>query len=93
MAGIFPVDVGPQYEGEVIRKGDMYVEFGGPTIKSKFELVTLKDVGEVEDQKIEIIGPDIGEMQEGSHANFKEIGTFRNIKSLGSYFLELLIIK
>ena len=66
MAGIFPVDVGPQYEGEVIRKGDMYVEFGGPTTKAKFELVTLKDVGEVEDQKIEIIGPDIGEMQEGS---------------------------
>jgi len=66
MAGIFPVDVGPQYEGEVIRKGDMYVEFGGPTTKAKFELVTLKDVGEIEDQKIEIIGPDIGEMEEGS---------------------------
>jgi CO dehydrogenase/acetyl-CoA synthase beta subunit len=28
MAGIFPVDVGPQYEGEVIRKNDMHVEFG-----------------------------------------------------------------
>jgi len=66
MAGIFPVDVGPQYEGEVVRKGDMYVEFGGPEIKTKFELVTLKDVGEVEDQKVEIIGPDIGEMKEGS---------------------------
>jgi CO dehydrogenase/acetyl-CoA synthase beta subunit len=25
MAGIFPVDVGPQYEGEVIRKNDMHV--------------------------------------------------------------------
>ena len=66
MAGMFPVDVGPQYEGEVIRKGDMYVEFGGPAAKAKFELVTLKDVSEVEDQKITIIGPDIGEMQEGS---------------------------
>jgi acetyl-CoA decarbonylase/synthase complex subunit beta len=66
MAGIFPVDVGPQYEGEVIRKGDMYVEFGGPPAKFKFELATLKDVSEVEDQKITIIGPDIGEMQEGS---------------------------
>jgi acetyl-CoA decarbonylase/synthase complex subunit beta len=66
MAGIFPVDVGPQYEGEVIRKGDMYVEFGGPEAKFKFELATLKDVSEVEDQKITIIGPDIGEMQEGS---------------------------
>lgn len=65
MAGIFPVDVGPQYEGEVIRKADLYVEFGGPNVKSKFELVTLKGADEVEDQKIEIIGPDIKEMEEG----------------------------
>ena len=66
MAGIFPVDVGPQYEGEVVRKGDMYVEFGGPDVRNKFELVTLKSIDEVEDQKIEIIGPDIGDMKEGS---------------------------
>lgn len=65
MAGIFPVDVGPQYEGEVIRKGDMYVEFGGPQVRNKFELVTLKNLDEVEDQKIEIIGPDIKDMKEG----------------------------
>lgn len=65
MAGIFPVDVGPQYEGEVIRKGDMYLEFGGPKVKSKFELVTLKGKDEVENEKINIIGPDIGEMKQG----------------------------
>jgi acetyl-CoA decarbonylase/synthase complex subunit beta len=65
MAGMFPVDVGPQYEGEVIRKGDMYVEFGGPQAKSKFELVTLKSPDEVEDQKIEVIGPDIKDLKEG----------------------------
>jgi len=66
MAGIFPVDVGPQYEGEVVRKADLHVEFGGPQIKARFELVTLKGIDEVEDQKIEVIGPDIGEMEEGS---------------------------
>ena len=66
MAGIFPVDVGPQYEGEVIRKGDMFVEFGGPSTKAKFELATLKGMDEVEDQKIEVIGPNMGEMKEGS---------------------------
>jgi acetyl-CoA decarbonylase/synthase complex subunit beta len=66
MAGIFPVDVGPQYEGEVIRKADLYVEFGGPNIKSKFELVTLKGLDEVENEKIEVIGPDIKDMKEGS---------------------------
>jgi len=65
MAGVFPVDVGPQYEGEVIRKGDMYVEFGGPSVKAKFELVTLKNPDEVEDQKTEVVGPDMGDMKEG----------------------------
>src|SRR4030042_4872065 len=43
----------------------MHVEFGGPNVKAKFELVTMKNVDEVEDQKITIIGPDIGEMKEG----------------------------
>ena len=65
MAGIFPVDVGPQYEGEVIRKADLYVEFGGPHVKSKCELVTLKGLDEVEDQKINIVGPDLNDMKEG----------------------------
>ena len=66
MAGIFPVDVGPQYEGEVIRKDDMYVELGGPKQKSKFELVTLKSLDEVENEKITVIGPDLGDLEEGS---------------------------
>jgi acetyl-CoA decarbonylase/synthase complex subunit beta len=65
MAGIFPVDVGPQYEGEVIRRADLYVELGGPNVKNKFELVTLKGLDEVENEKIEVIGPDIKDMKEG----------------------------
>jgi acetyl-CoA decarbonylase/synthase complex subunit beta len=70
MAGMFPVDVGPQYEGEVIRKGDMRVEFGGPNAKAKFELVTMKNMDEVENEKITIIGPDIGEMKEQGSYSF-----------------------
>ncbi|MBM4462896.1 MAG: CO dehydrogenase/CO-methylating acetyl-CoA synthase complex subunit beta [Chloroflexi bacterium] len=62
----FHVDMGPQYEGETVRKEDMYVEFGGPKIKSKFELVTLKRPEEVEHEKVTIIGPDIKDMEEGS---------------------------
>lgn len=62
----FHVDIGPQYEGETIRKEEMYAEFGGPKIKSKFELVRLKNPDEVEHEKIEIIGPDIKDMAEGS---------------------------
>jgi acetyl-CoA decarbonylase/synthase complex subunit beta len=61
-----PVDVGVIYEGERIRRNDMQVELGGPTVKEKFELVKVKDMNEVEDGKITIIGPDIKDMEEGS---------------------------
>jgi acetyl-CoA decarbonylase/synthase complex subunit beta len=62
----FHVDIGPQYEGETIRKDDMQVEFGGPKVKDKLELVRLKTPDEVEHEKVEIIGPDIKDMEEGS---------------------------
>ncbi|NQT48373.1 MAG: CO dehydrogenase/CO-methylating acetyl-CoA synthase complex subunit beta [Chloroflexi bacterium] len=61
----FHVDMGPQYEGETVRKDDLYVEFGGPKVGAKFELVTLKSPDEVEHEKVEIIGPDIKDMEEG----------------------------
>jgi acetyl-CoA decarbonylase/synthase complex subunit beta len=38
---------------------------GGPAVKNKFELVTLKGLDEVENEKIEVIGPDIKDMKEG----------------------------
>ncbi len=61
----FHVDIGPQYEGEVIRKEDLYIEFGGPKVRHKFELVTIKSLDEVQHEKVEVIGPDIKDMQEG----------------------------
>lgn len=61
-----PVDVGIIYEGERIRRKDMYVELGGPKNAYKFELVRVKPIDEVEDGKITIIGSDIKDMQEGS---------------------------
>ena len=61
----FPVDIGPQYEGESIRKGQYQVEFGGPDVRYKAELVTLKSADEVENEKVEVIGPDISAMEEG----------------------------
>jgi acetyl-CoA decarbonylase/synthase complex subunit beta len=60
-----PVDVGVIYEGERIRRNDMQVEFGGPSIKEKFELAKVKGLDEIEDGKITIIGPDIKDMKEG----------------------------
>jgi acetyl-CoA decarbonylase/synthase, CODH/ACS complex subunit beta len=65
MDAVFPVDIGPQYEGEVIRKADMYVELGGPNVSAKFELVTMKEMDQVENEKIEVIGPDLADMKEG----------------------------
>jgi len=62
----FHIDIGPQYEGETIRKEDMHVEFGGPKVKAKFELVRLKTPEEVEHEKVEVIGPDIKDMAEGT---------------------------
>ena len=37
-----PVEVGVIYEGERIRRNDMQVELGGPTVKQKFELAKVK---------------------------------------------------
>ena len=60
-----PVDVGVIYEGERIRRKDMQVELGGPSIKEKFELAKVKPLKEIEDGKIIIIGPDVKDMKEG----------------------------
>jgi len=59
-----PITVGPAFEGESIRKKDMYVEFGG-TKTPGFELVRMGD-DTIEDGKIELVGPDIDTVAEGS---------------------------
>jgi len=58
-------DIGPQYEGEVVRKEDLWIEFGGPKVDRKFELCRLKGPEQIEHEKVEIIGKDINEMEEG----------------------------
>lgn len=61
----FKVEIGPQFEGERVRKDDLYIEFGGPMVKAKAELATIKKVDEVEHGKVTIIGPDIKDLAEG----------------------------
>ncbi|MBS3948771.1 MAG: CO dehydrogenase/CO-methylating acetyl-CoA synthase complex subunit beta [Dethiobacter sp.] len=63
---MYVVDVGPQYEGERIRKSEFHVEFGGPDVSHKGELVTVKGLDEVEHDKITITGPDIKDFPVGS---------------------------
>lgn len=60
-----PVAFASAFEGEIIRRGDMQVEFDGSRVDC-FELVQTKEAAEVEDHKIEVIGPDICDMPEGS---------------------------
>ena len=60
-----PVSFASAFEGEIIRKGDMQVEFDGSR-KDCFELVCTKELTEVEDHKFTLIGPDFDEMEVGS---------------------------
>lgn len=59
-----PVEVGIIYEGERIRKKDMYLELGGPDVKEKFELARVRKPEEIEDGKITIVGPDLKDMEQ-----------------------------
>ncbi|MBI5093461.1 MAG: CO dehydrogenase/CO-methylating acetyl-CoA synthase complex subunit beta [Candidatus Hydrogenedentes bacterium] len=60
-----PVAFGPAFEGERIRKVDVHAEFGG-NITPGFEFVQSASLDEIEDGAIEIIGPDIDEVPEGT---------------------------
>jgi len=61
----FPVDVGEIYEGERVRRPDMYLEFGGMKVKTKWELALSKPQDQVEDWKVTVEGPDIKDLKPG----------------------------
>jgi len=60
-----PVAFGPAFEGERVRKDDLYLECGGGRTPM-VEWLTSKPMEEVEDGKIEVIGPEITDVEEGS---------------------------
>ena len=60
-----PVAFSSTYEGEIIRRGDMQVEFDGSRVDC-FELVCTKEASEVEDHEFKLIGPDFDQMEVGS---------------------------
>ena len=51
-----PVPYGSAFEGEVVRKADMRVEFGGKNSRC-FEYLEMRPMDEVVDGKVEVIGP------------------------------------
>jgi len=60
-----PVAFSSAFEGEIIRRGNMQIEIDGSR-KDCFELVRTVDSHDVEDHRIEVIGPDFDELPEGS---------------------------
>lgn len=60
-----PVAFASAFEGEIIRKGDMHVEFDGSRVDC-CELVQSKEMAEIEDHKIELFGKDFDEFEVGS---------------------------
>ncbi len=57
-----PVAYGPAFEGERVRKGDLYLECGGGRTPA-VEVLISKPLDEVEDGKIEVFGPEINEVE------------------------------
>jgi acetyl-CoA synthase len=61
-----PVPYGSAFEGEVVRKADMRIEFGGKYSRC-FEYLYMSDMDDVTDGKVEIVGPGIEEIDPQGH--------------------------
>jgi acetyl-CoA synthase len=59
-----PVPVSPAFEGERIRKEDMQCEFGGQRTPA-FEWLRMRELEEVEDGRVEVLGPDSDTVEAG----------------------------
>ncbi|HEY3313919.1 MAG TPA: acetyl-CoA decarbonylase/synthase complex subunit alpha/beta [Bacillota bacterium] len=59
-----PLNFGPAFEGETIRRADVAAEMGGGKAPA-FELVRMVGQEEIQDGKITVVGPEIDEIPEG----------------------------
>ena len=60
-----PVAFASAFEGEIIRRKDMQVEFDGSRVDCA-ELVQTREMDQIEDHKITVVGPEVDEMEFGS---------------------------
>ena len=67
-----PVAFAAAFEGEIIRKADMHNEMWSSK-NATAELVMMKELSEVEDHKITILGPDFDEAKELALVTFVEV--------------------
>ncbi|MCA9905771.1 MAG: CO dehydrogenase/CO-methylating acetyl-CoA synthase complex subunit beta, partial [Anaerolineae bacterium] len=61
-----PVPYGSAFEGEVVRKSDMRVEFGGKHSRC-FEYLYMVDLDDITDGKIEVVGPNFDDIGAQGH--------------------------
>jgi acetyl-CoA synthase len=59
-----PLAYGPAFEGERVRKGDLYAEMGGGKTQCT-ELCKMAEMNEIEDGKVTVVGPDIKDLKKG----------------------------
>ncbi len=67
-----PVAFAAAFEGEIIRKADMHNEFWSSKNPTA-ELVVMRELSEVEDHKITILGPDLADAKDLALATFVEV--------------------
>ena len=60
-----PVPYGSAFEGEVVRRADMRVEFGGKNSRS-FEYLFMTEMEDITDGKIEVVGPSFDDLEDGA---------------------------
>ena len=60
-----PVPCSAAFEGERVRKENMFVQFGGK-YSPAFEYLKMRKMDDIEDGKIEVVGPETDSMKEGS---------------------------
>ena len=60
-----PVPYGSAFEGEVVRKNDMRVEFGGKKSRA-FEYLRMRGLDEVVDGRVEVVGPGFDDLPDQS---------------------------
>ncbi|MFH2060289.1 MAG: acetyl-CoA decarbonylase/synthase complex subunit alpha/beta [Pseudomonadota bacterium] len=59
-----PCSFGPAFEGERVRGADLYAQCGGGKTQCT-ELVKKAEMNEIEDGKVEVVGPDLAGIKEG----------------------------
>jgi acetyl-CoA synthase len=61
-----PVPYGSAFEGEVVRKNDMRIEFGGKHSRC-FEYLHMGSLDDIVDGKVEVVGPSFEDIAEQGH--------------------------